>query len=271
MLKIEVFAKTHPGLIRETNEDNFCIQRYFKDETVCGDEYAEKRSARTIAAVFDGIGGGSYGEKAAYLAAQTTASFGGCLPDGGFHTILNAVNENINSFADEARCSTGCTAAMLHYCDGMADICNLGDSRIYLFRDGMLERLSKDHTELQRALDMNLPNFNIEKSGIKKGKLTKYLGVKMPDLSPHIRSGIPVAKEDMILICSDGLTDMVSEERICKIMSFNRKEELTDALIQQAIDSGGKDNITVMIAAFSEKTSWISSIVSMFRKKLPLE
>ena len=119
---------------------------------------------------------------------------------------------------------------------GFAWVCNLGDSRCYWFKskDDSLEMVSIDH---------------IETVGVTgKHVVTQYLGIDY-DLScmkPHIKCFEPV-RNDKILLCSDGLTDYVAEEQICKVLQCGAPNENVDSLLNEALNQGGKDNTTIVV------------------------
>ncbi len=260
MMKVYVNAVTDVGCKRPHNEDNFCVNRHFKPQEAPRDRFSVKSTHDTIAAVYDGIGGEAAGEVASFIAAKTTARFDGFLPEVNWDLILNETNERINAYAEQEGISLGCTAALLYYRSGKVDICNLGDSRIYRYTDGKLQKVSKDHTELQRAIDMNLEGFDPEKSGIRKNRLTKYLGINSTSLNPFTVKNMEVSEEDLFLLCSDGLTDMVTEEEIQKIIAAEKTEELAEVLVKKALENGGKDNVTVITVSFTSEKSFFAKL-----------
>lgn len=251
------YGRTDKGNVREINEDNLCINRYFKEKEDDSAEYTFREKRDCLIGVFDGIGGEACGEMASFIAAKTMARFDGHLPKNDWELLLNDMNWRINDFAKQNQpCNLGSTAAIVSVQKNNVQACNLGDSRIYFYRDKSLKKISKDHTELQRALDMNLDNFNLEKSGIKKNGLTRYLGIHASKLSPFVVSDIVLQPNAFLLLCSDGLTDMVSEEKIEEIMSLENCKEIVDNLMEQALIAGGRDNITIIVFTVEEKVSW---------------
>lgn len=257
MIKINGYARTDKGRVRPINEDNFCINRYFKAQEADADTHAFGGKDMLVG-VFDGIGGEENGEVASFIAAKTMARFDGHVPEGNWNIPLNEMNRRINDYAkDHQPCNMGSTAAMVFISRGVAEICNLGDSPIYLYSNGKLRKISKDHTELQRALDMNLTDINFDASGIHKNRLTKYLGIRSPELNPHVVVDIELQAGDILLLSSDGLTSMVKDEDIEKTISETKavSRTIVDALIQKALDNGGKDNTTVIALCCEEKKS----------------
>ena len=124
---------------------------------------------------------------------------------------------------------------------GQVWICNLGDSRGYLLRGGKLLQISQDHTDAAFMQENGITG--------RKPYLTQYLGID-PDemmIEPYIKSYY-LQEGDTFLICSDGVTDMVEEQEICRILAHNEDVgDCVDLLIQAALDGGGKDNITAIV------------------------
>lgn len=257
MIKVNGYVRTDKGHVRPINEDNFCVDRYFKVQEANADTYSFAKRKHVLAGVFDGIGGEENGEVASFIAAKTMALFDGQVPEGDWNIILNEMNSRVNEYAKRNRsCRMGSTAAMALVREGTAEVCNLGDSPIYLYSEGRLRKISKDHTELQRALDMQLPDFNFD--AIQKNRLTKYLGILSSELNPHIVVNIELHDGDILMLSSDGLTSMVADEEIEKIIGETGRDcrAITDALVQKALDNGGRDNTTVMVICCEEKKSW---------------
>lgn len=258
MIKISGYARTDKGRVRPINEDNFCINRHFKSQEADADMHAFGGKQDMLVGVFDGIGGEDNGEVASFIAAKTMARFDSHVPEGNWNIPLNEMNQRINEYAgDHQPCNMGSTAAMVYISRGIAEICNLGDSPIYLYSDGKLRKISKDHTELQRALDMNLTDINFEASGIHKNRLTKYLGIRSPELNPHVVVDIELHAGDILLLSSDGLTSMVEDKEIEKTISETKDDcrAIVDALVNKALDNGGRDNTTVIAICCEEKKS----------------
>ncbi len=257
MITVNGYVRTDKGKVRPINEDNFCVDRYFKAQEAAADTHSFTKRKHVMAGVFDGIGGEENGEVASFIAAKTMAMFDGRVPEGDWNIVLNEMNGRINEYAQRNQpCNMGSTAAMVLVRQGIAEICNLGDSPIYLYSEGRLRKISKDHTELQRALDMQIPDFNFD--AIQKNRLTKYLGIRSPELNPHIVVDIELHEGDILLLSSDGLTSMVEDEAIAKIIEGEKGgcQAIADALIKEALDNGGKDNTTVMVICCEEKKSW---------------
>lgn len=245
---IEMVCSTHTGSVRSHNEDNFSFDGMFMDEEhqsldriLCWRGPASRNPA---AALFDGMGGESAGEKASYAAAKTFTQL--CDEEGWDQERLLQASHWMN----EAVCreklsgryeSMGCTASVIAFSGGQMLCANLGDSPIYIFRDHSLIQLSVHHTNEALLRERGI-------TGRKPG-LTQFLGIEEDDyiIEPQI-SSTELQADDLFLVCSDGLTDMCTEVEITEILS---KEEDLAAMVTELIDAalrhGGRDNITIIL------------------------
>lgn len=258
-LNIYAACGCNRGLRRKNNEDNFYFAGEYLDEENdgmgsiltwagrMGDEYAGE-----FFAVYDGMGGGQYGEVASYNAACHTEELLGryTVDTDDLGASLTEMCEALNYAVFEsgtglAVSQMGSTLAGCYFSGSSVWCCNVGDSRCYMLRDGILRRISVDHTD-EEAMRIN---------GItgRKPYLTQYLGVDpeemriCPSVSEHA-----VTDGDCFLICSDGLSDMLSEEQITAILQSGNDEEGTvQTLIVNALKHGGRDNVTVIVCRIS--------------------
>ena len=240
-MRVESAAVTHQGNIRENNEDNFFLDGFYKEDTSVGE--AEFRCAREADrfdfAVSDGVGGASYGEVASHLAVATLARYHELGQGSDFLEYIDEANDLVcQEMSDRRANRMGATVAVLHIEEGGASCCNIGDSRIYVYAQGVLTQLSVDHRSAQGP---GMPVL-----------LTQHFGV-YPDefiLEPHIERDLPAEPGTMYLLCSDGLTDMVPEDQLqiavdaCKDKT---PEDIASVLVELALTNGGRDNVTVVV------------------------
>ena len=232
---------SHIGLRRRMNQDNFiCNKIYAEPES---DLYEGKLLTGTLFmpfdslfGVFDGMGGEERGEMASYLAAKAAlrVSHGGT-PRQILETICQSANQAICSFTEQNRLETcGTTAAILLFSPDRIMAGNVGDSKIFRLTGQKFIQISEDH------LSIGLPG--------QKPPLGQYLGIPPEEmlLSPYYVE-LPYQDSDRYLICSDGLTDMVSQEEIIQVLMSLPIRDATQALLQSALEHGGKDNITLII------------------------
>ena len=244
---IDAACGCNMGKIRKNNEDNF-----FFDNKCLEQENEGLRNIATFSdnlknglcvAVFDGMGGESFGEVAAFTAARQMQSTIRTISDYfvSERKYILKMAMQINDSVVEARkelCTErcGCTMVSLYFSSGYVYACNVGDSRAYRLRDGEFLQLSVDHVEKR-------PNQQ------KKAPLTQHLGIDPEEMliEPYVAKG-KICKGDTYLLCSDGLTDMLTNFEISDIiLSNDDPEECVQKLIQAALDNGGRDNITVII------------------------
>lgn len=243
---LEAACHCHIGKIRKNNEDNFFFDGRCLPEINTGLKHpvtmVKSLSREICVAVLDGMGGENFGETAAFAAAEgiqrTTRSLANYVfPEKRFlKELCVELNEAVLNRAREL-CTThmGSTMAALYFSHSFVYSCNLGDSRAYRLRDGEFLQLSEDHVELRE--------------GQKKAPLTQHLGIAPENyyLEPFIAKG-EIQAGDQYLLCSDGLTDMLTNLAICEIMrSAKTAEVCAQALVDAALENGGRDNITVIV------------------------
>lgn len=246
------------GKKRAKNEDDFYIYGWNREEENLNKPLVFRRNIKDgsecpwqFYAVFDGMGGGNFGEVASQTAARGVRKY---LEDiGNIHpydiTIsLNSMSQNLNKLIFQTANNLGTNAmgttlVSLFFYQGMFWVCNLGDSKAFLLRDGKLIQISKDHTDEAEMKKHNITG--------RKPSVTQYLGIDPEDtnLVPYIRSK-KMFKDDIFLICSDGLTDMVSREKIKSIIASSKGvKECAIRLMNAALNNGGSDNITIIVLA----------------------
>lgn len=246
---IEAACSSRSGKVRTNNEDNFYFDGRCLEVNNTGLSHcitATKSTEKMFClGVFDGIGGKNYGEYASYTAAkfiqQKSKLFSEyVVAERDFlNNLCIEINDAILKKGQEL-CTNhiGTTAGILLFSQEFVYACNIGDSRVYRFRDGVLLQLSIDHIEER-----------VHGSTDKKAPLSQYLGIQESDfqIEPYIAKG-GIQKGDQYLICSDGLTDMLTDADIRNILSGQKNPSLcVDDLIRAAIENGGKDNITMIL------------------------
>ena len=126
---------------------------------------------------------------------------------------------------------------------------NVGDSRIYRFRNRTLTQISMDHSKVQRMISMGLLTPEQARKDPSRHVITQYLGMS-PEVrvSPYIVTDQSLQKGDIYLLCSDGLTDMVEDTQIEAILQKEKKlSDAVKALFEEAMKNGGRDNTTIIL------------------------
>lgn len=200
------------------------------------------------------MGGEHYGEIASYTAASTLQRYVEHIGRGDFHftEAVNRMNDAICEKSDNKYSKMGSTAIIFIMENETVKICNVGDSRAYLFRNQKLTQLSRDHTllaESERMCDkLGIPAPYIERYG--KNKLTQHLGIKPEEfiLEPYISDPIDLREQDFFLLCSDGLTHMVDDDQLLAVLSCDMDIKIKcEELKNEALKAGGNDNITLAL------------------------
>jgi len=257
---LDTAAITDPGSRGRLNEDSYQIASF----TISDND----DTPVLLTVVADGIGGHKAGEVASRIAVETiistVAESDVSDPQWVLKSALLEANHSITSEAaenDEEK-GMGSTVACALIIDTALYIATLGDSRIYLIRDKIIRQLNVDHTWVQEALDVGVINSEEARGHPRRHLIRSYLGSSDP-IKPDLRlyltdnenleqakanQGLPLLPLDQILLCSDGLSDLVADEEILDIL---RGGGTCDEQLQKLVDlanlRGGHDNITVVL------------------------
>lgn len=242
---------SHIGKVREINQDNFICDGHYLDPESENPEFplsgVKSADQGAVFGVFDGMGGEECGEVASLLAAKAAVGLEpGENPVKTLEEFCQKANEQICDYTKENDLScVGTTAAMLAFTSAGITLCNIGDSKVFRFHKNTLEQISQDHVAVVAYG--------------RKPPLSQHLGIPAEELviEPYFAMG-KYRAEDVYLICSDGLTDLVDQKQIKAVLSNNIPEEAVKVLLAQALDRGGKDNITIIICKVQRcsKKSW---------------
>ena len=256
---IKVSAVSDAGKIRSKNEDNCLLDdRGIRFAEKCCDIFELNNNKRRILAVCDGMGGEAYGDIASEIAVTSFSEF---IPDlrrvspDKLHDIINLcaseINNRICDMAEEKHVGkSGSTLAMVCIDGEKVRAFNIGDSRIYFYKNGKLSQITEDQTIAMRKLKAGIYTPEEAKNSPDAHGLTSYLGsdVRRIGLKSLAYSEFN-ARGGKVLICSDGLTDMCSDELIAEILGRN-PENMAGVLVQNALNNGGEDNITCIVINF---------------------
>lgn len=273
-LSATVCAVTHAGRIRTENEDNYSLngRLTYNGDLKKGSAFVQKMTEPFHLAVCDGMGGESYGELASGIAVETLAKNAEDVYESGedfsfaISNTLNEANDKICNEITARGARMGTTLAAIYAVKGSVICVNIGDTRIYHFSKGMLEQISFDHTHAQSIVDAGgIPQAKMGSIPDAK-RLTKHLGVfpHESNLSPNISVIDDVDDGDVIMLCTDGLTDMIADSDIAEIISKGESpQDVSGKLIRKALGNGGKDNVTVITAFISaEETAIFAPIAA---------
>jgi protein phosphatase len=272
-LRVDASALTHTGKVRSNNEDHYFVARVGRSlHTVVtnlpeGDFPARFDAEGYVLVVADGMGGAAGGEVASRLAISTLVNTILEVPDwimkldednarrimDRWSHYYRKIDQALTDHAqkDPDLTGMGTTMTVAYSVDSDLCIAHVGDSRFYLFRNGRLQQLTRDHTQAQALIDAGLLRRDDVATGRLKHVLIHALGVGDPSFDVEMQR-LRLEVGDRILLCSDGLTDMVDDEAIAGILSQpHEPQRLCANLVDAALERGGRDNVTVIVAEYS--------------------
>ncbi len=241
-LTLTVSSVSHVGKVREVNEDALIAEP-------------------PVFAVADGMGGHAFGDRASATAVLALREeFDPAVPTEPGHMLTairraNAAVRELTAWAGDERVIAGTTlagvalvvehpAAIPHWM-----VFNLGDSRVYRWDTTAvvprLERVSVDHSVVQELLDAGLIDENAVRTHPDRNVVTRALGAS-DEVAPEAWI-LPAAQPQTFLICSDGLTKELDDERIAQLLGADDPASAVDRLLEAALEAGGRDNVTIVL------------------------
>ncbi|MDD4494925.1 MAG: Stp1/IreP family PP2C-type Ser/Thr phosphatase [Eubacteriales bacterium] len=244
--KVKFSGRTHKGLVRDINQDSFRIL-----------ELPDKNKSETVIILADGMGGHNAGEVASALAVdyaaqqakETNLFCGDCTSN--IIRIMDGANSLVfdKSQEDITHVGMGTTMIITAISDDEMFIGHIGDSRVYLLRNGEFSRVTTDHSLVEELVMSGAITRSEAENHPRKNVITKVLGCE-PEISIDTYNR-KLLKGDRVLICTDGLTNMVRESEITQILTDkDNPEEAIDILIDRANEYGGEDNVTAIAVYF---------------------
>ncbi len=242
---MEVASLTDIGRVRQNNEDS-CL--YWEPD---GEE--ELRRKGRLAVVADGMGGYEGGQEASRIAVETVRE----VYDRAFHddpkgALLEAfavAHERIQDYADQhpAFHGMGTTCTALVVVGTRLHFAHVGDSRLYLVRDGAISRLTRDHSYVGRLVESGIVNPKDAESHPQRHILTAALGSGMEAAADVPQEPVALHEGDTLILCTDGLWGVVGDNDLAAAVQASSPAESCAAAVRMALQRGGPDNITVQI------------------------
>lgn len=274
--KIFAYAASNVGKRRQNNEDNYYLNAHFVNSERSISAYSEQNEP-FLAAVCDGMGGEEAGELASQIACESIGECYSTLIENGMSdaAILSFVNMANGKICDEItkkKKRIGTTYTLLSVIGAEVTASNIGDSRIYYYSENTLRQISRDHTQAQSMVDSGLVSAEEAMKIPEKHRLTQHLGIFPYEMiiEPYTVKGKAKAG-DRYLLCSDGLTDMLSESEIERILAQKLPLRQTgEQLIDAALEKGGKDNVTILLCEIGKADAPIypnETVISSHEKK----
>ena len=229
-MRLRAGVVSHRGLVRQNNEDSYLVRR-------------------GLYAVCDGMGGARAGEVASEMACRALLALdpASATPEDLREAIIEADRAMVDrSLEEEGLLGMGTTLTAALGGEGSLTLAHVGDSRAYLLRDGDLVQLTQDHSwvgEMVRRGELTPAQAAVHPH---RSVITRVLGTG-GDFEPDIVE-VPVETGDRLLLCSDGLTGMVSDQDVAGILQQEGDPQAAaQSLIQAALAGGGEDNVTVVV------------------------
>lgn len=238
---MRIFAKTDKGKVRSINQDAYAANIL--------------PGGAALAVVCDGMGGASAGDIASKTAVDIISQYvlnaynPSMTSDDIIRLLDNAIaSANLEVFTlsqkDEALNGMGTTVVAAIVCETQAVICNVGDSRAYLINDN-LRQITRDHSIVQTLVESGKLSPEEARVHPEKNVITRALGVEENILTDSYV--IDINENDMLLLCTDGLSNYADSESILRIVKDNALDKTTALLIDKANAGGGRDNITAAV------------------------
>lgn len=240
---MRIFAKTDKGKVRSINQDAFAANIL--------------SGGAALAVVCDGMGGASAGDIASKTAVDIISQYvlnaynPSMTSDDIIRLLDNAIaSANLEVFTlsqkNEALSGMGTTAVAAIVREAQAVICNVGDSRAYLVNDNLCQ-ITRDHSIVQTLVESGKLSPEEARVHPEKNVITRALGVEENILTDSYV--IDICENDMLLLCTDGLSNYADSESILRIVKDNALDKITDLLINKANADGGRDNITAAVVS----------------------
>ena len=265
-------ALTDPGKARDRNEDHYLIARLAKTMQICATSlpsdgqspFSEEEGYLIVVA--DGMGGAAAGERASALAVESVEAFvqntlkwflhlGSREERVLFDELRESLQRADRTLFDRARSNPalygmGTTLTMAYSVATDMYIVHAGDSRAYLFRDGQLDQVTSDHTLVQALVDAGMISSEEARHHHRRHVVTNVLGGPSEGVFAEIHK-LEIRDGDVLLFCSDGLTEPVPDAEITGILAEHADpQDAARTLVDLALERGGPDNVTVVVARF---------------------
>ena len=270
---VDIAGATHCGRVRENNEDHYLAIKFQRAlETICTNlepELLEPRFDETAYGllVADGMGGLEAGEVASRIALCKLVELVVNTPDWimklnrgrdentvmermtqRFHQVDYALREQAQH--DDSVAGMGTTLTVAVSLAATLLIGHIGDSRAYLMHNGMLQQVTKDHTLAQALVDAGIANPDDDATKALHHVLTAALGATGEQTNPQVLR-LHLTNNDQVLLCTDGLTEMVSPQTISEVLTeASSAKAACESLIDLALNNGGLDNVSVVLARY---------------------
>ncbi|MEM1070739.1 MAG: protein phosphatase 2C domain-containing protein [Planctomycetota bacterium] len=266
--KVDIAALTHPGLIREKNEDHYAVLRRYRSSSLLAsslprDQLPDDDEATTwMMVVADGLGGHASGEVASSTAVSAIVRLANQISSWIMRPSRDELVERVKLYADTIQEALSAMAEQNPSLTGMATtinalylfgdealVVNVGDSRAYHCRENKIQQITDDHTLAK----------HMEKEGVSRESTQRFRNLVTRSFNTDGKTvefdmfQVQLSPGDHVLLCSDGLTDMVDDDLISdSIQEAESTKEACQLLLHAALEAGGRDNITTVLVRIKE-------------------
>jgi protein phosphatase len=271
-VQVDVAGLSHPGKVRPNNEDHFLVLRFGRfleplaTNLPAGQAPSRFEDVGYALAVADGMGGHAAGEEASKLAITTLVSLVLNTPDwflrmddpSSAEEVMRRATERFGQIdralaaeaAEDPRLhGFGTTMTLAASLGRDLLLAHVGDSRAYLFRKGTLYQLTRDHTLVRELYEAGMIVTALAATQHLRHLLTRHLGANK-GAEPDVQR-LALVDGDCLLLCSDGLSEMVRNVEIAEVLAGGgASEAMSQRLVDRALAAGGKDNVTVIVAQY---------------------
>jgi serine/threonine protein phosphatase PrpC len=270
--EIDVHGLTHQGKVRKANQDHFLLGTLHQQLKILATSLPvselplDNERLAFLAMIADGVGGNDNGEEASRIALEEATQYITQCTDCYYHTDTNT--EAFTEILQEAamRCHARVVERASHHPDhrGMATtltvyfsvwpwiyLLQVGDSRYYLYRDDKLTQITRDQTMAQELFDQGVMTRSVAFSSRWANVLSSSIGGQQ---TAPVVTRLPSDSHNVHLLCSDGLTKHLSDQQIAeRLRTMTSARQVCEALLQDALDGGGTDNITIIVGRVVKK------------------
>lgn len=242
VIEMKIFSNTNIGLIRTSNQDAFEFE-------VLGDNCG-------WSVVCDGMGGANGGNVASEIAVSTAKQILSEKMNESLNTdelielslqCINEANTNVFAKAFDTPALKGMGTTMIVTLINGDNVCvaHVGDSRVYIYNDGKVTQVTQDHSYVQELINRGEITKEAARVHPHRNIITRSVGIHSKvEIDTTL---VEPVKDDLMILCSDGLSSYLTEKDFEKIIKENKVEDLCDTLIEYALKSGGADNVTVSV------------------------
>ena len=254
-MKLSAAVFSTSGTCMTRNEDNFLCGSQMADSDETDQCRAVETESDAVFAVFDGMGGEKDGHVISRICAEQLLKCEADCRDSHDAFYAEANRLTVAYMNEHGGQQSGSTAVLISFTKGQAFVTNIGDSRAYILRDGILSQLTEDHTAVRRLIRIGMLTPEEAAKDNRRHTLTQFIGIPESEfqISPFSAEPITPRTGDRFLLCSDGVHDTLDNDTLTKLLSDTKSDArtLAEHIVKTAMEHGSNDNVTAL-AVFVE-------------------